>query len=263
MIAGSKAIEEWMLHITGERKLDPGDRCLLTEAVDLNQNAQKIISTYGQKEFDATIGFLDMRGFSSKSWGKTPSEILGIVKPFIDSIIEVAGKQHWIIDKTIGDEVMLVCPDIGTDAGLALPELFTRNHSFLEVFNLIADLLVEFRQRSIEDRLTSGFAMGRLCLDKVGTAPYSEWTCYGNAVNTAKRLQSVAAQSNGASSHCLALGASLGDYPEIDKWLDVWEQIFIEVGRVTMVAPARKSESFKGVGMTSYVVSPISLKDGF
>ena len=86
-------------------------------------------------------------------------------------------------------------------------------------------------------------------------------------MNTAKRLQSVAAQSDGAFNNFVAIGASLDDYPKIDKLLDIWEQLSSDVERIKMVAPVRKSESLKGVGKTSYVVSAVCLavclKEGF
>jgi class 3 adenylate cyclase len=264
MIPGSKEIEKWMLHIVGKERLDPGNRHRLEEAVELNENAPEVISTFGKKEFHAAIGFLDMRGFSKKSAGKTPTQILSIAKPFVDCVIEVAGKRHWIIDKTMGDEVMLLFPEIGTDAKLALPQPYATNGpAFLEAITLIADILIIFRQKSIEDKFTSGFAIGNICLDRVGVGPYSEWTCYGNAVNTAKRLQSAAAHSKGVSSNYFAIGASLNDYPKIDKLLDTWEQISSAVERVDMIAPVRKFESLKGVGKTSYIVSAVGLKKGF
>ena len=66
--------------------------------------------SYGKKEFDAAICFIDMVGFTEKARGKAPKEISAIVSPFLCTVITAAKESKCYVDKTIGDEVMVVMP---------------------------------------------------------------------------------------------------------------------------------------------------------
>jgi hypothetical protein len=70
MIPTSDPLKKWLLHVMGQQELKPKKgRRRLTEAVGLNREAQKIIPTFGCKEFRAIVGFIDMQGFSKKAQG--------------------------------------------------------------------------------------------------------------------------------------------------------------------------------------------------
>ena len=51
-----------------------------------------------------------MVGFSALTCGKAPAEVEATVKPFISSVIEACTRHHFFVEKTIGDEVMVVAP---------------------------------------------------------------------------------------------------------------------------------------------------------
>jgi len=186
----SQPLEQWLDHITGKKQLipKPGFR-RLTEAVDLNRDAERIISTFGDKEFGSLIGFIDMRGFSNAVKGKSPTETAAFVEVFVEVIIKSAKANEWFIDKTIGDEVMIVCPFYGDDAVFADIGLQNRENTIFEISKLVSDILINLRERAHRGFFTCGFSLGRASLKNVGTPEFSEWTCYGNAVNIAKRVQ--------------------------------------------------------------------------
>ena len=188
MIPTSEPLEKWLLHIMGQQELKPKEGMRrLTEAVELNREAPKILSTFGNKEFSGVTGFVDMRGFSTKAQGKSPAKVLAIAKPFVDIVIATAKKRQWIVDKTIGDEVMVICPLFSEDVHLSDVGLAYRDDPLIEAVSFVSDILLAFKDNGLEDRLSAGFALGRLIMDRVGTPDYGEWTCYGNVVNTAKR----------------------------------------------------------------------------
>src|SRR5262245_38866542 len=66
--------------------------------------------TFGQNEFDAAICFIDMVGFTERAKGRPPKEVCGIVTPFLLTVIATATQNKCFVDKTIGDEVMVVMP---------------------------------------------------------------------------------------------------------------------------------------------------------
>ncbi len=264
MIPASSPVEKWLLHVAGEQELKPKEGMRrLTEAVELNADAPQILSTFGSKEFRALVGFADMQGFSSQAQGRSPREVLAIAKPFVDVVIDVAKKRQWLVDKTIGDQVMAVCPLYGDDTNLADIGLLYRDDLVSEAVNFISDVLVGFRTHHMEDRLSAGFAEGRLVLDKVGTPDYSEWTCYGNVVNTAKRLQNIHRPGDCGKTHWLVIGASKDECPDMDKRLDIWLRIWRAAGCLRLLSPEPKVESLKGVGDTAFVATGVTLKDGY
>jgi class 3 adenylate cyclase len=264
MIPTSEPLQKLLLHIAGHEQLKPKEgRRRLTEAVELNKQAQEIISTYGNKEFRAAVGFVDMRGFSILAQGKSPTEVLAFAKPFVDVVIDIAKKRQWFVDKTIGDEVMVICPLFEEDVRLADVGLAYRDDLLIEAVNFVSDILVAFKDRCIQNRLSAGFALGSLVLGRVGTPDYSEWTCYGNVVNTGKRLQSIPRPESFDDVHWLVMGSSKHECPNIESTLDIWLRIWPATGCLQLLSPQKKIESLKGVGETVFVATGVDLKDGY
>lgn len=192
MIATSEAVSKWISHVWGAVQLapKPGMR-RLEEAVDLNRTANEIISTFGNKDFRALVGFLDMRGFSARAKGRRPIEVRDIAAPFVGAVVNAATAHHCFIDKTIGDEVMIVMPSFGWDVALADVGLEVRDPFLLELSELVTDVLIRLSSDMPAVQLSAGFALGPVTLHRVGSAHFAEWTVYGNVVNAAKRLQGV------------------------------------------------------------------------
>ena len=263
MIPTTQSLEQWLRHINGDQAVPPSGRKRLTEAVELNRAGEKIVNTFGNREFAAAVGFVDMRGFTSKSFGLPPSQVRDVASPFVNAVITSAANRHWFVDKTIGDEVMLIRPDFGEDIRLALPDLAVGNDIFVEVISLVADILGTLKSAGVEEHLSAGFGLGRLILDRIGTSEYAEWTCYGNVVNTAKRLQSVAIPENTGDSHLLVLGASESEVPSINDKLRVWSTICQQVERLAFGSPEPQKKELKGVGVIAFVASTIELKEQY
>src|SRR5947199_5264477 len=111
MVASTAKLQAWLRHKAGlQRILNTSGIQDLNEAVELNKDGQEIISSFGKRDFVAMVGFIDMRGFSTAARGKTPTQVREIVAPFISVVVEVATRHDCFIDKSIGDEVMVVMP---------------------------------------------------------------------------------------------------------------------------------------------------------
>ena len=264
MLEASPGVEAWMRHIAGVEKLNvPEGLVWATEAVELNKERQHVLSTFGDKVFPALVGFVDMRGFSRRSQGKSPAEVQGIAGPFITAVVDTAKRHQCIIDKTIGDEVMIIMPLFGADAVGSDAGLESRNGLVMRLSSLVADLALAANALRPSAHFSSGFAMGRLVLGQVGSDGYSEWTCYGTAVNVAKRIQAEKPAGAPDTSNLLAVGAIDADEPEWAGELEAWKNLHDQLGPLRLLSPTIQTKELKGVGQTTFLASEVAPHDWY
>jgi adenylate cyclase len=147
------------------------------------------------REMDVGVLFADVRGFTMLSEERAPNEVAALLNRFYEAAIDVLCR-HAIVDKLVGDEVM----------GLYLPQLF-------------ADDVGEHMLQDARDlRATAGSQLdigigldyGRAFVGNVGAGEVKDFTAIGDVVNTASRLQSVAAAGEVVVSQrvCAAAGGT-------------------------------------------------------
>jgi adenylate cyclase len=132
----------------------------------------------GGREMDVGVLFADVRGFTALSETRAPKEIAALLNGFYETAIEVLCR-HAIVDKLVGDEVM----------GLYLPQLFTDEvgpHMLADARDLMA------AAGPLLD-IGIGLDYGRAFVGNVGSGEVKDFTAIGDVVNTAARLQGVAA----------------------------------------------------------------------
>jgi hypothetical protein len=220
--------------------------------------------TFGTRHFEAMVGFIDMCGFSELASGKSPVEIHQLVTPFIQTVVRCAKKYLAFVDKTMGDEVMVVMPWI--EENQALMEVGCRSDRLspiLLTLFFVAELAGQLQTRAPAVTFSSGFAFGSVVLAEVGIDEYNEWTVYGNCVNGAKRLQSCHPHQ-AAQEHPLTNWTSIGAI-EADRL-----GFPVELNDVLKKIQANESwpfrnpaiirETFKGVGMMSFLSAGVSAK---
>jgi adenylate cyclase len=141
--------------------------------------------------------FADVRGFTAMSEQRAPAEVAVLLNRFYEAAIEVLCR-HAIVDKLVGDEVM----------GLYIPRLFADDvgvHMLEDARDLLAaagpwlDIGV-------------GLDYGRAFVGNVGSGEVKDFTAIGDVVNTAARLQSVAAAGQAVVSQRVC--AVAGGRPE-------------------------------------------------
>lgn len=263
MIPLSHKLEQWCRHKLGtERILNTQGIQDLNEAVELNKASQQILSSFGNKEFKAMVGFIDMRGFSKAATGKSPAEVREIAAPFIAAVVDAATRHECFIDKTIGDEVMVVMPWFDRDTILSDVRMPTRQIPEIDLSCLFSDLIENLQKRTPTTKFSAGFAFGTLVLDQVGGGSYSEWTVYGNTVNAAKRLQSRQPADSWADENVIAIGAIAADNPDYEKGLRTWVQAIEPAGGgpLKLISPVVGQEDFKGVGPVAFIHSAIEAR---
>lgn len=255
MIPASRDVERLLLHRIGESRIET-EGVSLREAIELDQNGDDAIDRFGDRNLLACVAFVDMRGFTQQSQGRPPREVAALAAPFLETVIHVAKATGALIDKTIGDEVMLVWPDALDDIARSTLDIPRTPCFVVDCISFLSNLVLAFHRSLPDAHFTAGIGIGDVYLDRVGTDTYSEWTFYGNIINAAKRLQGCAANIAGCH-HGFAIGALdcpsdsirwaeelrlVSETPDLFEGLDLVSSEFVQskplagVSRVTYVA---------------------------
>ncbi|MCC7104945.1 MAG: GAF domain-containing protein [Chloroflexi bacterium] len=132
-----------------------------------------------------TVLFADIRGFTALSERHTPEEVLSILNGYLDCATEVIMENSGTLDKFLGDGVM---------AFFNAP-LEQDRHVLAAVRSA-----VQMRQR-VQERYASskprigfgaGINTGEAIVGNIGASMLMNYTCIGDTVNVAARLQSEA-----------------------------------------------------------------------
>jgi len=158
-----------------------------------SQLAERLAASPGgdlQEEFEATILFSDVRGFSSLAEEMSARELATLIGRHLAAMAEVVLTHDGVIDKFAGDAVMAVfgAPDSVSDhAELAL-------RCALAMQARQAELNADAETRG-EQRLEMGIGVntGTVMAGTVGGGGRLEYTVVGDVVNVAQRLQAGAA----------------------------------------------------------------------
>jgi hypothetical protein len=130
------------------------------------------------REIDATVVFVDIGGFSRRTYDLTPTETLIFVNNFFSWITaEGLHDKPGIVDKYVGDEMMIV---FSTEFGSTDP---------------FADALVTALRMADQDVLAFcphiGLAAGPVVVGYVGTPLRYNCSVFGRTVNTASRCCAI------------------------------------------------------------------------
>jgi class 3 adenylate cyclase len=157
--------------------------------------ATKILS--GQSDLDlkgelveVTAVFIDVRNFTSLSEQLKPQEVVGMLNDYFEQIVEVVVAHGGVVNKFIGDAVMVVF-----GAPVKPPEA--------ELHAVAAALEIQVQvERKSEERAAAGLPVARFGVGvntgpaiagNLGSSTRMEYTVIGDAVNLAQRLQTQAA----------------------------------------------------------------------
>jgi len=165
---------------------------------------------------NATVLFVDIRGFTALSEGTTPEKLSALLSEF-RSLVSLEVEAHsGIVDKFIGDAVMAVFGvpvEHQTDATNGL-------NCALEILNALDRWNGERRKNGQSSIAVSiGVHSGEVFAGAVGTAARMEFTVLGDTVNIAARLQEVAKQTDNRLVVSKALLEAMCDVPtDRERW---------------------------------------------
>ena len=139
------------------------------------------------EEKKLAILFLDMRGFTARTTGQLPYDVVFLLNRFFDAIVPAVTNAGGTIDKYLGDGF------------LAVFETKTAKSSAkaaLQSIEGIANALVTFNETLKKEgqgpvKIGIGAHLGDVVLGEIGAQGQAPRTLIGDAVNTASRLEGV------------------------------------------------------------------------
>lgn len=140
----------------------------------------------GGKYVDATALFADIRSFTAISESRTPTEVIELLNTYFTLMFDAIGGHGGIVNQIVGDGLMAIfgAPVAREDhraravgAGLEMVEL-------VELFNQ-EQALLDMQQIQIG----VGIASGQMIAGYTGTLRRATYTCVGDTVNLAARLE--------------------------------------------------------------------------
>lgn len=141
----------------------------------------------GGKYVEATALFADIRSFTSISESRTPTEVIELLNTYFILMFDAVGGHGGIVNQIVGDGLMAIfgAPvarenhrERAVLAGVEMVEL-------VELFNQEQALL---DKQQIE--IGVGIASGQMIAGYTGTMQRATYTCVGDTVNLAARLES-------------------------------------------------------------------------
>lgn len=143
----------------------------------------------GGQNWDATILFCDIRGFTALSATMSPKELIELLNKHFTLLTEIIFHYNGTVDKFMGDAVMGVFGspisrkdhfEMGIRAGYAMICLAEKINE------------IKRQEGGIEIPIGVGLDSGDVIIGNMGSNVRMEFTAIGNAVNHASRLSSVA-----------------------------------------------------------------------
>jgi len=170
-----------------ERIKDSFGRYVTPEIVDMilaNPNDEWMKGS----KVEATVLFVDIRGFTSISENNDPATVLDLLNEYLTRVTDAVIKHGGHLNKFAGDEAMAVF-----GAPLAQPEhAEAAVKAALEIQKSIALLNEEKGEDPFKLGVGIGINSGEVVAGNLGSSRRMEYTVIGDHVNVAARLTSIA-----------------------------------------------------------------------
>lgn len=159
-----------------------------TQIVDQLLENEDLLNLGGQEQ-EATILFADIRGFTALSENMKPSEVVETLNDYFNQMIEIIFKYNGVLDKIIGDELMVIygVPKSNqNDSENAVCTAIEMQEKLIE-FNL-----ERFVHQKKSIKVGIGINRGNVISGNIGSSHQMDYTVIGDSVNLASRLCSNA-----------------------------------------------------------------------
>ncbi len=137
------------------------------------------------EEKELAVLFLDMRGFTARTTGQLPYDVVFLLNRFFDAIVPAINAEGGSVDKYLGDGFLALfeAPDAQGSARAALRAIEGIARS-LEGFNQTLS-----REGEPPVAIGVGAHLGNVVLGEIGAAGQAPRTLIGDTVNTASRIE--------------------------------------------------------------------------
>ena len=151
-------------------------------AVDLQQSGFSL----GGRRVSCTVMFSDIRSFTSLVESQTPEETIELLNSYYALMFDAISGHGGVVNQMIGDGLMAIfgAPLPLADAPLAAVRAALDMQEMIEMFNVER---VALDKEPI--RIGIGIASGEVVAGYTGTQQRATYTCIGDTVNLAARLE--------------------------------------------------------------------------
>ena len=141
----------------------------------------------GGKHLDATAMFCDIRSFTSIAEARDPAETIELLNDYYTLMMDAIDAEGGIVTQMIGDGLMAVF-------GAPLPRDGHRQRAVLAARQMVELIRLFNEEQAARDKLQIeigiGIASGQMVAGYAGTHQRATYTCVGDTVNVAARLES-------------------------------------------------------------------------
>jgi adenylate cyclase len=141
----------------------------------------------GGKHVDASAMFCDIRSFTSIVEAREPTETIELLNDYYTLMMDAIGGEGGIVNQMVGDGLMAIF-------GAPLPREDHRQRAVVAARQMI-DLIRLFNEEQaargkVQIQIGIGIASGHVIAGYTGTLHRATYTCVGDTVNIAARLES-------------------------------------------------------------------------
>jgi len=182
-----RAEEESLKRARLEREREQLQKYLSKELVEVVLAQPKAMELGGARRH-ATVMFTDVRSFTPLSESREPEDIVALLNAYFSEMVPIVFRYGGLLDKFLGDGLMAVF-------GVPFDQQNETKRAVLVALEML-HALERFNQR-IEARgyppleIGVGIATGPVVAGNIGSPQRMEYTCIGDTVNFASRLQSL------------------------------------------------------------------------
>ena len=195
-----------------------------------NINKESDVPSLGGEEIQATIFFLDIRGFTtiSETLKDDPNLLVKVISHIMNRVTDILIRHEATIDKYIGDAVMafwnapIKVEDHQTKAYRASLEI---KNAIPQINQEVKEMLSKEQRKLINVNFGMGVSTGNVVVGNMGSEFRFNYSVMGDMVNVAARLESMTKEKNkmilaGALNISTALIKNLKDQGIKLKFID-------------------------------------------
>ena len=155
----------------------------------ISDGREKSLSTQRKR---VTFFFSDIQGFSTLSEELEAETLTELLNSYLTEMARIAAKHKGTIDKFMGDGIMVLFGDAGSD-GMKMDALRSVSMA-IEMRKKMKELQMRWYNQGIKKPMLirMGINTGYCTVGSFGTSHYMDYTVLGTQVNIAQRLESAA-----------------------------------------------------------------------
>jgi len=140
----------------------------------------------GGKQVDASAMFCDIRSFTAIAEAKEPAETIELLNDYYTLMMDAISGERGIVNQMVGDGLMAIF-------GAPLPQEDHRQRAVLAARQMVDLIRLFNEEQSARDKsqiqIGIGIASGQVVAGYTGTQHRATYTCVGDTVNVAARLE--------------------------------------------------------------------------